>query len=357
MTIGERARQEQLERAERDPRRQWGWGVSQMASPEERRAWQALDTQGAIERGEATVADLPEQYGGRPQGTTRRAIRMQSEWDARQSARLAEEQAIAAREKEMREIEMFNLDREIKERTLDSSIEQKRFDMSMEAITESQVDSAFKILNMNRGEPDAAQRSVDMMIEYGLGQAFNDPRVKSALDRLGSLNKQDNDVAMVREQREQQRRLMNIESDARQSGASEKEIESARRIDPDGNVYVDEAALMRVRDNAKLREKQEGAREPARTRVETLRSEIVGLEAKIETFEEEDEGNEKILELRGLLAEKRAQLKDEQGGAEEPEEKPKSDLPNNGEVRNGFRYTGPSNDKKAASNPDNWVRE
>jgi hypothetical protein len=209
--------------------------------------------------GSPMMIDLSARSGGRPTGSSRRAIRMQEAWDAEQTARIKEEQMAAAWAKEQREIEMFNLDRTIKARTLESSTEKKRFDMSMEAITESQVDSAFKILNMNRGEPDAAQRSVDMMIEYGLGQAFNDPRVKSALDRLGSLNKQDNDVSMVREQREQQRRLMNVESEARQAGASEKEIESARRIDPNGNVYVDEAALMRVRDMAKRSEKQEGA--------------------------------------------------------------------------------------------------
>jgi hypothetical protein len=226
----------------------------------------------------------------------------------------------------------------------------------MEAITESQVDSAFKILNMNRGEPDAAQRSVDMMIEYGLGQAFNDPRVKSALDRLGSLNKQDNDVSIVREQREQQRRLMNIESEARQAGASEKEIESARRIDPNGNVYVDEAALRRVRDMAKRSEKQEGAREPTRTRAESLEFDIVGLDAQISEMAEDDPDDPEVKKLRAERAAKQAQLRKEQGGGAE-EEKPKSDLPNNGEVRNGFRYTGPSNDKKAASNPDNWVRE
>lgn len=91
-----------LNRAARDPRRQFGWGVSEMASPEEKRAWEAQQTMGAIQRGEASVADLPEQYGGRPQGQSRRAIRMQQAWDEGYNRQLEQQKAIQQMEMEQR---------------------------------------------------------------------------------------------------------------------------------------------------------------------------------------------------------------------------------------------------------------
>ena len=57
-------------------RQERGWGPA--SSAESQRAFQAADV---MERGLPT-AMLPEQYGGRPTGTTRRALRMQAEYDA-----------------------------------------------------------------------------------------------------------------------------------------------------------------------------------------------------------------------------------------------------------------------------------
>ena len=58
-------------------RRDWGWGPS---TPEERVAFQAAEV---IERG-GPVEQMPAEYGGRPTGTSRRALRMQAEYDAAQ---------------------------------------------------------------------------------------------------------------------------------------------------------------------------------------------------------------------------------------------------------------------------------
>lgn len=93
-----------LGRVETSPRARWGWGPSDLASQEEKDAWQAMRVGRAIESGQATVANLPEAYGGRPEGATRRAIRMQEAWDAEQAARIQQEEA-------MRQIESERLDR------------------------------------------------------------------------------------------------------------------------------------------------------------------------------------------------------------------------------------------------------
>jgi len=58
-------------------RRGWGWGPS---TPEEQRAFQAAEV---IERG-GPLEQMPVEYGGRPTGTSRRALRMQAEYDAAQ---------------------------------------------------------------------------------------------------------------------------------------------------------------------------------------------------------------------------------------------------------------------------------
>jgi len=188
MTIGERARQEQLERAERDPRRQFGWGVSSMASPEERRAWEALDTQEAIERGEATVADLPEQYGGRPQGTTRRAIRMQAEWDAQQAARLAEEQDRRAQ---------VELQRQQERAGRQETREQYRYNKEVEAdLAKSTKDSEIEKQGMAfvSGLRQLDPRSSDYFIErtklYDENPlALADPNIKKLTSEFDEINK------------------------------------------------------------------------------------------------------------------------------------------------------------------------
>lgn len=242
---------------------------------------------------------------------------MQAEWDANQKAMLQQQQMAIEAAREQRAIEMFELDRSIKSNTLETSLEQQRLDLSLQAESQRQVDLAFKIINENRANPNVVAKSIDQMIEAGLGQALNNPDVKSALDRLSTFTQQNNSVAEERAARQEQTRLLNIESEARQAGATESQIEAAKyRINPQtGDISIDEAALMRIRDEAKRSEKKEGAREPARTRAESLRSEVVGLEAQIEEMEKEDLDPTEISKLRSQLAGKRAQLAEESGEA------------------------------------------
>lgn len=116
MTIGERARQEQLERTATDPRRQFGWGVSPMASPEERAAFQAYEMLPKVAAGEIPVAALPESYGGRPTGTTRRAIRMQAEWDQSQQAALENQRLMQQMDLEQRRFTLSQRNQTLQEK-------------------------------------------------------------------------------------------------------------------------------------------------------------------------------------------------------------------------------------------------
>jgi hypothetical protein len=72
---------------------------SALASNEEWEAYKAWQLMNAIERKEATVADLPEDYGGRPTGSSSRAIAARKAWDRNQAlereSRLIKEGRIA----------------------------------------------------------------------------------------------------------------------------------------------------------------------------------------------------------------------------------------------------------------------
>jgi hypothetical protein len=61
-----------------------GWGASPLASKESREAMVAEE----VRRGDRPAYQLPESYGGRPEGATRRAIRMQEAWDAEQAVEI-----------------------------------------------------------------------------------------------------------------------------------------------------------------------------------------------------------------------------------------------------------------------------
>jgi hypothetical protein len=103
MATRERNAQEMLSRVERDPRRRFGWGPSDLASPEEKAAYEYLEKRPLVESGQMSPAALPEEYGGRPTGSTRRSMRMQAAWDAQYKSELE-------RQKEIRDAERFNLE-------------------------------------------------------------------------------------------------------------------------------------------------------------------------------------------------------------------------------------------------------
>jgi len=111
----------------------FGWGPSPLASNEEKERYRAAQIQQEIEAGRATVADLPEAYGGRPTGTTRRSIRMQEEYDKQQNAELQRRQATQAMAIQQREMfireENLKLQRDAEERLRlkeDKALEEER---------------------------------------------------------------------------------------------------------------------------------------------------------------------------------------------------------------------------------------
>jgi hypothetical protein len=146
--------QEMLSRVERDPRRAWGWGPSALASPEEKAAYEYIEKRPLVESGQLSPAELPEQYGGRPQGGSRRAIRQQWEWDQMRKQQLAEEQAA-------RQIEEFNgamAIRDLEYQTKDLDLKLKRSnlaaDLQNQKIINEQANIAIGIMGQYPDTPE-----------------------------------------------------------------------------------------------------------------------------------------------------------------------------------------------------------
>lgn len=137
-----------------------GAGISPTASPAEREAWKMAEFQ-AGRREQAPI-----EYGGigdRPTGTSRRAIRMQAEWDKQREAQMQMEQAQSEEQRranaEMRQVTLFGLDQRIKE--LDLELKEK--------------ETAIGLTNAIKGE-EQASAALDVISSYpdtpeGLAQA------------------------------------------------------------------------------------------------------------------------------------------------------------------------------------------
>lgn len=96
----------------------FGWGPSALASPEERELYEAQQTSELIRAGQATIADLPEAYGGRPQitagpsfneqgqpvGRFRRQLRMQELYDEEQKQALEQQRIMQQMETNQKEL-------------------------------------------------------------------------------------------------------------------------------------------------------------------------------------------------------------------------------------------------------------
>ena len=114
-----------------------GWGASPLASKESREAMVAEE----VRRGDRPAWQLPEAYGGRPTGTTRRAIRMQEAWDAQQAA-------ILAREQEAREIEEFNSTmalRDLEYQTKDLALRLQRSEIAADLLNKKIIDEQAEV--------------------------------------------------------------------------------------------------------------------------------------------------------------------------------------------------------------------
>lgn len=359
--------QEMLERVARDPRRQWGWGPSELASPEEKRAYQALEMMPQVQAGQLPVSALPEEYGGRPTGTSRRAIRMQAAYDEAQN-RALEQQRITQQIEQARLAEQRDAFRFSKEQNeyaakqkLDALNER---DAAQESAEVNAIASGLEAIDF-RTDPEAGLKIDQLILDNPLGAAR--PDIAKRLDAAKRINETYGSAATAKAEQEARKAKAAIINKALSEGVTEAEIEATRFADPQtAAVDYDYGKIERLaaqkEGERKTKEPEEEGYKPisvteARDRRDVVQAEFDALSASVEKGELEDDDPDYV-KTRARLRRAEAELKVAEG-AKPPEAPatPASNLPKTGDIKNGYRYTGPSNDKKAASNPNNWVRE
>lgn len=238
--------QEALERVARDPRRQWGWGPSALASQEEQEAYEAYRLFPEIQAGRATTANLPAAYGGFPTGSSRREIRMRDEWIARENVRMKLEEEERQRQKFLQDQMMNDLRisseqyRSEKEKNIDKLNAKINARVEFEEAAFTDFANQFDI-----DDPTAASQIAEYISRRPvLSNSETAQRMYSYF--------QDASKNSVRSLEIQERKAIeNKISEARSLGIPERQINSAKTLDQGGAETFDMGRLQYMIDTTK----------------------------------------------------------------------------------------------------------
>jgi hypothetical protein len=117
-------------------------------------------------RSSMTPRELPEDWGGRPSGTSRRAIRMQADWDKKRAAEIEEQRALQSMD-----------------------IQQKQFEMSLRD-QKMQEDSFYYDRGIQEAEQKLKAQQLEEAKDFTSAANSLDPRSPNYRDQLISLRKQ-----------------------------------------------------------------------------------------------------------------------------------------------------------------------
>ena len=159
-----------------------------MASVEEQRAYQAYEMMPKVAAGEIPVSALPEAYGGRPTGTSRRAIRMAAEYDLAQTARLQQEQAMRQQAEFDRQAEISAREELVNVARRESEI--AGFKNAQKITAETEIQKARFLPALGELDPRSPTFLDDFRkISKGNGLALVSPEVKAQADQYLEINK------------------------------------------------------------------------------------------------------------------------------------------------------------------------
>ena len=278
--------EEALQRVARDPRRQWGWEPSPLASVEEQRAYQAYEMMPKVAAGTLPVSALPEAYGGRPTGTSRRAIRMAAEYDLAQEKALEQQRVMQQMESENMARASQQLDFSKKQYEFQALKEKDLFDKA-EAEEQARNAAGFqKFVNQFiGGDPRIAFAAANDAIASN-PQLMENPLIKDTVTALknkaesGTAALLNEEIKAENEKRlERQQAFTDTYEKLLASGVPKERI--AEFYDPDAEVPVGEVAF-----NSKKVAEQLGGVE-AEKKTETKEKPVKDLELDIEQKSEE----------------------------------------------------------------------
>lgn len=161
-----------------------GGGISPMATEQEKEAWKQAEFM-AGSREQAPVS-----YGGigdRPIGTSRRAIRMQAEWDKQQEQQLEQQKIIQQMDLQQKEYEMQKRDQFLQENEFYYNRGLKEAEQKLQAEQRSQATNIIGALNqLDPRDPDYRKKVGDIFAKNPLGAA-DDGALKVA-EKYGTAN-------------------------------------------------------------------------------------------------------------------------------------------------------------------------
>ena len=262
-----------LSRVERDPRRAWGWGPSTMASPEEKAAYDYLEKRPLVESGQLSPADLPEQYGGRPQGESRRAIRMQEAYDVRQAQLLEQQRVMQQMEQAARQEQMFQLDYASKQYDLRTKQNEALFSAQEDADRRAAEAAFTEFRNkLNPNDPS----SIGVLAGYIAGDSrlAESPIAKNSYDYFAKASENSTVSINAKTQEEAQNKYAEDMQKLMETGVTEEEL--PQYYDPDspiGMPQFDRRKLAARLGGSKAQEKAE-----AKTTKEETPKEKIGLD-------------------------------------------------------------------------------
>jgi len=134
-----------------------------------------------------TPRELPEDWGGRPSGTSRRAIRMQADWDKKREAEIEEQRALQSMDIQQKQFEMSQRDQKIQEDTFYYDRGLKEVEQKLQAQTRSEATAI--IGGLNQLDPRSPDYQKNVAVLFGsnpLGAA--DPNVQKVVSQYNAAN-------------------------------------------------------------------------------------------------------------------------------------------------------------------------
>ena len=138
-------------------------------------------------RSSMTPRELPEDWGGRPSGTSRRAIRMQAEWDKKRATEIQEQSNLQAMDIQQKQFEMSLRDQKMQEDGFYYERGLKEAEQKLQAQTRSEATAI--IGGLNQLDPRSPDYQKNVAVLFGsnpLGAA--DPNVQKVASQYSAAN-------------------------------------------------------------------------------------------------------------------------------------------------------------------------
>ena len=176
----------QQERVASDPRRQWGWGPSVLASNEEKDAYRVSQGESPRDiRNDPAFRDWAYTEGGYPK--SRRQMRMQAEWKSQQDEELKKQAALQAMDIQQKQFEMDKRDQQMQEDGFYYERGLKEAGQKLQAQTRSEATAI--IGGLNQLDPRSPDYQKNVAVLFGsnpLGAA--DPNVQKVASQYSAAN-------------------------------------------------------------------------------------------------------------------------------------------------------------------------